>query len=71
METFLIRVWFPSEAPEHAAVGRLHGLAEHVRSGSATAFTDGDQLCAWLGAMALEQGGAAVRTTRVSAEGGS
>jgi hypothetical protein len=71
METFLIRVWFPPEPQEDASAGPLHGLAEHVRSGLATAFTDGDQLCAWLGAMALEHGGAAVRSTRASAEGGS
>jgi hypothetical protein len=71
METFLIRVWFSSEPPEPATAGPLHGLAEHVRSGLATAFTDGEQLCAWLGAMALEQGGAAVRSARVAAEGDS
>jgi hypothetical protein len=69
MQTFLIRVWLPSDAPEGAPAGALHGLAEHVRSGLATAFTDGEQLCAWLGATAAEQGGVVVRSARI-AEGG-
>jgi hypothetical protein len=69
METFLIRVWLPSDGPEGAQAGALRGLAEHVRSGMATAFTDGEQLCAWLAATASEQGGVAVRAAR-TAEGG-
>jgi hypothetical protein len=69
METFLIRVWLPSDGPGGAPAGTLHGLAEHVRSGLATAFRDGEQLCAWLGATAAEQGGGAVRSARI-AEGG-
>ncbi len=54
METFLVRVWVPSEPHEPASAATLHGLARHVRSGSTTAFADGDQLCAWLGGMASE-----------------
>ena len=69
METFLIRVWLPSDAPEGAPAGALHGLAEHVRSGLATAFTDGDQLCAWLEATAVEQGGVAVRNAGMAQRG--
>jgi hypothetical protein len=65
METFLIRVWSPSDGSD----GALHGLAEHVRSGLATAFTDDEQLCAWLAATALEQGGSAGRGIRM-ADGG-
>ena len=69
METFLIRVWLPADAPDGAEATALHGLAEHVRSGLATAFTDGEQLCAWLGATASEQGGASMGGARM-AEGG-
>jgi hypothetical protein len=61
METFLIRVWLPSDGTGGSSGQALHGLAEHVRSGSATAFMDGDQLCAWLHATAAEQGGVAAR----------
>lgn len=57
METFLVRVWVPSEPHELASGGTLQGLAQHVRSGVATAFTESEQLCAWLGAMAAEQRG--------------
>ena len=57
METFLVRVWVPSEPQELAPGATLHGLAQHVRSGVATAFTESEQLCAWLGAMAAEQRG--------------
>jgi hypothetical protein len=69
MQTFLIRVWLPSDGRDDAQPGALHGLAEHVRSGLATAFTDGEQLCAWLGATASEQGGSPVDGARM-AEGG-
>ncbi|HEX7299324.1 MAG TPA: hypothetical protein VF257_09960 [Solirubrobacteraceae bacterium] len=58
METFVVRVWVPSEPSEPVPDATLHGLAEHVRSGSTTRFADGEQLCAWLGAMATEHGGA-------------
>ena len=68
METFLIRVWLPADAPDGAQAGALHGLAEHVRSGLATAFTDGEQLCDWLRATAAEQGGASMGVRM--AEGG-
>jgi hypothetical protein len=57
METFLVRVWVPSEPLEPESAATLHGLAQHVRSGFTTAFADADQLCAWLGEMATEQGG--------------
>jgi hypothetical protein len=57
METFLVRVWVPSEPHELASGATLQGLAQHVRSGVATAFTESEQLCAWLGAMAAEQRG--------------
>ena len=57
METFLVRVWVPSEPREAAPAATLHGLAQHVRSGLTTAFADGEQLCAWLGALAMEHGG--------------
>jgi hypothetical protein len=69
MQTFLIRVWLPSDGPEGEPAGALHGLAEHVRSGLATAFTDGEQLCAWLRATASEQGGSSAGSVRM-AEGG-
>jgi hypothetical protein len=68
METFLVRVWVPSEPHEPASGGTLQGLAQHVRSGLTTAFTESEQLCAWLGAMAAEQRGV---VTRVSAVEGS
>ena len=64
METFLVRVWVPSEPLEPASDARLQGLAQHVRSGVATAFTESEQLCAWLGAMAAEQRGWASAHTR-------
>jgi hypothetical protein len=57
METFLVRVWVPSEPHEQASGATLQGLAQHVRSGAATAFTESEQLCAWLGAIAAEQRG--------------
>ncbi len=57
METFLVRVWVPSEPVESGPAPTLQGLAQHVRSGVATAFTESEQLCAWLGAMAMEHGG--------------
>jgi hypothetical protein len=68
METFLVRVWVPSEEP--ASDATLHGLAQHVRSGRATAFTEGEQLCSWLGVMAAEQGGAGGHRTAAVGKGG-
>ena len=68
METFLVRVWVPAEPRESAPAATLHGLAQHVRSGLTTAFADGEQLCAWLGAMATEHGGV-VSVTGVVADG--
>jgi hypothetical protein len=65
METFLVRVWVPSERLEPASDATLHGLAQHVRSGVATAFTESEQLCAWLGAMAVEQRGVGKRERAV------
>ena len=61
METFLVSVWVPSEPLEPASDARLQGLAQHVRSGVATAFTESEQLCEWLGAMAAEQRGVGKR----------
>jgi hypothetical protein len=61
METFLVRVWVPSEPLEPASDGTLQGLAQHVRSGVATAFTESEQLCAWLGAMTAEHRGVGKR----------
>jgi hypothetical protein len=61
METFLVRVWVPSEPSESVPAPALQGLAQHVRSGVATAFTESEQLCAWLGAMAAEQRGVGKR----------
>ena len=61
METFLVRVWVPSE-PHESRVRRDAARArQHVRSGVATAFTESEQLCAWLGAMAAEQRGVGKR----------
>jgi hypothetical protein len=74
METFLVRVWIPSEPLESASAATLHGLAQHVRSGFTTAFADAEQLCAWLGTTAIEQGGPVSSTTAAmdgSAEGSS
>jgi hypothetical protein len=65
METFLVRVWVPSEPHEPASDATLQGLAQHVRSGVATAFTESEQLCAWLGAMAAEQRGVGKRVGAV------
>ena len=61
METFLVRVWVPSEPLEPASDARLQGLAQHVRSCVATAFTESEQLCAWLSAMAVVQRGVGKR----------
>ena len=69
METFLVRVWVPSEPLESQSAATLHGLAQHVRSGFTTAFADADQLCAWLGEMATEQGGTARLATSPAREG--
>lgn len=66
METFLVRVWVPSEPHAPASAATLHGLAQHVRSGTKTAFADGEELCAWLGGMASEQ---RVEVTRAATEG--
>ena len=63
METFLVRVWVPSEPIESDSTPALQGLAQHVRSGVATAFTESEQLCAWLGAMAAEQRGVGKRVS--------
>ena len=57
-----MRVWVPSESQELASGATLQGLAQHVRSGVATAFTESEQLCAWLGAMAAEHRGVDRRT---------
>jgi hypothetical protein len=56
METFLIRVWVAPEALEGLPDAPLRGLAQHVRTGVATAFAEGDQLCEWLARMAQERG---------------
>jgi len=69
METFLVRVWVPSEPVGSGSAATLHGLAQHVRSGFTTAFADGDQLCAWLGEMATEQGGTVRLTASPAMEG--
>jgi hypothetical protein len=69
METFLVRVWVPSEPLEPGSAATLHGLAQHVRSGFTTAFADGDRLCAWLGEMAAEQGGTVRLTASPATEG--
>ena len=69
METFLVRVWVPSEPLEPESAATLHGLAQHVRSGFTTAFADGEQLCAWLGDMATEQGEAVRITTSQATDG--
>jgi hypothetical protein len=69
METFLVRVWVPSEPLEPDSAATLHGLAQHVRSGFTTAFADGDQLCAWLGEMATEKGGSARFTATPDTDG--
>jgi hypothetical protein len=69
METFLVRVWVPSEPPEPESAATLHGLAQHVRTGFTTAFADGDQLCAWLGEMATEQGGVVRLATGPATDG--
>jgi hypothetical protein len=66
METFLVRVWVPSERHEPASAATLHGLAQHVRSGSTTAFADGDELCAWLGGVAAEHN---VSVARMATDG--
>ena len=63
METFLVRVWVPSEPLEPASGATLQGLAQHVRSGVATAFTESEQLCAWLGARAAAQRGVGKRVS--------
>jgi hypothetical protein len=68
MKTFLVRVWVPSEPIESDSAPTLQGLAQHVRSGVATAFTEGEQLCAWLGTMTAEQRGVGKRMR--AAEGG-
>ena len=60
-----MRVWVPSEPQELASGATLQGLAQHVRSGVATAFTESEQLCAWLGAMAAEHRGVDRRTRPV------
>ena len=62
METFLVRVWVPSEPRQAAPAETLHGLAQHVRSGLTTAFADAEQLCTWLGDMATEHGGSVAVT---------
>ncbi|MEA2268276.1 MAG: hypothetical protein QOC64_886 [Solirubrobacteraceae bacterium] len=54
METFLIRVWVAPEALEGLPDAPLRGLAQHVRTGMATAFAEGDQLCAWLAQVAQD-----------------
>ena len=69
METFVVRVWVPSDQLESEATATLHGLAQHVRSGFTTAIADGDQLCAWLGEMASEQGGTVRLTTSPATDG--
>jgi hypothetical protein len=61
METFLVRVWVPSEPIDSESTPTLQGLAQHVRSGVATAFTESEQLCDWLVAMAAEQRGVGKR----------
>jgi hypothetical protein len=60
METFLIRVWVAPDALEGVPDAPLRGLAQHVRSGLATAFAGGEQLCEWLQEVAEERADHAV-----------
>jgi hypothetical protein len=55
METFVIRVWVAPEALEDVPDAPLRGLAQHVRSGQATAFAGAEQLCEWLAEVAQER----------------
>jgi hypothetical protein len=45
METFIVRVWMPSDSLEGQT---LRGVVEQVGSGSETAFVDEDELLAVL-----------------------
>ena len=66
-----MRVWVPSEPQELASGATLQGLAQHVRSGVATAFTESEQLCAWLGAMAAEHRGVVGKRAHAAEESDS
>jgi hypothetical protein len=47
MDTFVIRIWMPSEEPV-AEAGRLRGIIEHVSDGSVAIFESSDQLLAFV-----------------------
>jgi hypothetical protein len=44
METFVIRLWTPSELDDAPYLRRLCGLVEDVRLGESCTFADGQQL---------------------------
>jgi hypothetical protein len=67
METFLIRVWVAPEALDGLPDAPLRGLAQHVRTGLATAFAGPDQLCDWLTATAQERAADVGATSRAAA----
>ncbi len=51
METFIVRLWVPSDSSEQE---QLRGVVEHVGSGSETTFVDEDELLATLRARVRE-----------------
>ena len=50
METFVIRVWTPSDRAEDPERLDLRGLVEHVGSGESEAFREAGELIAFLNA---------------------
>ena len=51
METFIVRVWVPTDSSEQE---QLRGVVEHVGSGSETTFVDEDELLATVRARVRE-----------------
>jgi hypothetical protein len=49
VETFVVRVWAPHrQGRAEEATAALHGVVEHVRSGSSRNFDGGDELMEFL-----------------------
>jgi hypothetical protein len=48
METFVVRIWVPSDADRGVAGEVVRGFVEHARTGATTRFAGADELLAAL-----------------------
>jgi hypothetical protein len=62
MKTFVVRIWTPDEPAFTGEDDPLHGLVEHVGSGSSTSFGNESELLAFFRAAAGTEPGPAERS---------